>query len=97
MSSAYRAEYFTTYPIASGTCDPGFCDSPLINDFGGSKDTLNIDAAFTYKVNSNVTLQLEALNLTDQKTERFLYRDDPVVSNYGSTGRQYFIGLRLNY
>lgn len=94
VSAAYRAEYVTQYPIASGTTDPGYSDSPLVNDFLGSQETLNIDASMTYKVSKQVTLTLEALNLTNQTTNRWGYADDPVVTNYGSTGRQFFVGAR---
>jgi iron complex outermembrane receptor protein len=94
VSAAYRAEYVTQYPIASGTTDPGFSDSPLVNDFLGSEETLNVDASMTYKLSKQVTLTLEALNLTNQTTNRWGYADDPVVTNYGSTGRQFFIGAR---
>ncbi|WP_231576641.1 TonB-dependent receptor [Brevundimonas sp. KM4] len=95
VSSAYRAAYQTTYPLASGGCDPGVCDSPLINDFIGSEETLNVDAAFTYKLTDNVTFTAEALNLTNQTDTRWAYQADPVVNNYGSTGRQYFVGARF--
>ncbi len=61
VSTAYRAEYQTTYPLASGGCDPGACDSPLINDFLGSSETLNVDASFSYKLTDNVTITAEAL------------------------------------
>jgi TonB-dependent receptor len=97
LTSAYRAEYQTTYPLASGGCDPGACDSPLINDFIGSGSTFNLDASFTYKWNDAITFTLEALNLTNQTDERWAYQDDPVVSQYGSTGRQFFFGARFRY
>lgn len=97
VSTAYRAEYVTQYPIASGTTDPGFSDSPLVNDFLGSQQTLNVDMSMTYKLTDNVTLNLEALNLTNQTTNRWGYADDPVVTNYGSTGRQVFIGARMSF
>jgi TonB-dependent receptor len=95
VSSAYRAAYQTTYPLASGGCDPGVCDSPLINDFIGSEETLNVDASFTYKLTDNVTFTAEALNLTNQTDTRWADQADPVVNNYGSTGRQYFVGARF--
>jgi TonB-dependent receptor len=97
VSTAYRAEYQTTYPLATGTCDPGVCDSPLVNDFGGSLDTLNVDFSSTYKVTDNISLTLEALNLTDQANERYAYQASPVVTSYGRTGRQYFFGARMTF
>ena len=97
VSTAYRAEYQTTYPLATGTCDPGVCDSPLVNDFGGSLDTLNVDFSSTYKVTDNVSLTLEALNLTDQANERYAYQASPVVTSFGRTGRQIFVGARMTF
>ncbi|MEN5362775.1 TonB-dependent receptor domain-containing protein [Brevundimonas intermedia] len=95
VSTAYRAAYQSTYPLGAGSCDPGVCDSPLINDFLGSEETLNVDASATFKVTDNITLTAEALNLTNQKDQRWGYQDDPVVQSYGSTGRQYFVGARF--
>jgi TonB-dependent receptor len=97
ISAAYRAKYYTQYPIASGTCDPGFCDSPLVNDFLGSKATLNVDASFTYKFTKWAALTVEALNLTNQRSERFAYADDPVTARYEAPGRQYFVGVRFKF
>lgn len=97
VSAAYRAAYQTTYPLAAGSCDPGQCDAPLINDFVGSDETLHVDASFTYKVTDNITITAEALNLTDQADSRWGYQDDPVVSSYGKTGRQYFVGARFSF
>jgi len=97
VSAAYRAEYVTQYPIASGTTDPGFSDSPLVNDFLGSEATLNVDFSASYALTDNIRLNFEALNLTNQTTNRWGYADDPVVTNYGSTGRQFFIGARASF
>ena len=97
MSTAYRAKYYTQYPIASGTCDPGVCDSPLVNDFVGSEATTNVDASFSYKFNSNISLSIEALNLTNQPSNRFGYASDPVITAYSASGRQFFVGFRATF
>lgn len=97
VSTSYRAEYYTQYPIASGTCNPGFCDSPLVNDFLGSEATTNVDASFSYKFNKNMSLNVEALNLTKETSNRFGYADDPVVTQYSAPGRQFFVGFRMTY
>ncbi|MFC4308766.1 TonB-dependent receptor [Steroidobacter flavus] len=97
VSGAYRDGYVTQYPVASGSCDPGVCDSPLVNDFVGSEDTLNVDASVSYELSDAVTLSLEALNLTNQADERWAYQDNPLVTQYRSTGRQYFAGVRLRF
>lgn len=97
VSAAYRSPYKTTYPLASGGCNPGVCDSPLINDFVSSRKTFNLDASLSYQWNDHITLTAEALNLTDQKDQRFGYENDPLVSQYASTGRQFFVGARFVY
>lgn len=97
VSSAYREGYGTSYPIAAGSCDPGVCDSPLVNDFVGSQDTLNVDAAASYAVNDHLTLSLEGLNLTAETDQRWAYEANPIAAQYRATGRQYFAGARLRF
>lgn len=94
LSSAYRDEYVTNYPLATGTCDPGFCDSPLINDFIGSKKTFNLDGNFTYNITDQIMFSLEALNLTNQRDTRWMYQSSRIIAQYMATGRQVFVGLR---
>jgi TonB-dependent receptor len=101
VSLAQRDGYYTTYPLVAGPCAPGLtlpggvaCNTPLINDFGGSEDTLNVDFAFTYRLSDQTSFSFEALNLTNQTTNRYYYTDNPVVALYGSPGRQFIVGLR---
>jgi iron complex outermembrane receptor protein len=96
-SLAYRAAYVTTYPLATGACAPGACNTPLVNDFVGSSATKNYDASVSYKFTDNVTFQLEGLNLTNQTDKRWAYQEDPLVTQYASTGRQFFFGVRFQY
>ena len=95
-SWAYRSEYVSQYPIAAGTCDPGVCDAPLVNDFLGSKATRNIDASVTWQVTDFLSFSVEGLNLTNQTEDRWAYQDEPLVTQYSSTGRQIFAGFRLS-
>ena len=55
-SYAYRSAYVSQYPIAAGTCDPGVCDAPLVNDFLGSLATRNIDAKVTWQATDYLSL-----------------------------------------
>jgi TonB-dependent receptor len=106
-SWAYRDAYVSAYPVAAGTCDPGFlpvapggtpapCDAPLVNDFVGSKATRNIDAKVTWQATDFLSLSIEGLNLTNQTEDRWAYQDEPLVTQYSSTGRQIFAGFRLS-
>ena len=79
-----------------GTCDPGVCDAPLINDFLGSEATRNIDASVRYQVNDHLSFSIEGLNLTNQTEDRWAYEAEPLVTQYSSTGRQVFAGFRLS-
>ncbi len=97
LSGAYRDEYVTNYPLATGTCDPGFCDSPLINDFIGSESTFNLDGVFTYNVTDNIMFSVEALNLTNQRNQRWMFQAPRLVEQYQATGRQVFVGLRAKF
>lgn len=112
VSMAQREGYYTTYPLASGTCAPGivppvpaspatapasYCNSPLINDFVGSEDTRNIDASVRWNFSKQLSMSFEALNLTNQTTDRYAYVANPVVTQYGSTGRQFAVGMRYRY
>ncbi|WP_235075777.1 TonB-dependent receptor domain-containing protein [Asticcacaulis sp. AC460] len=102
VSAAQRKGYYTTYPIASGACAVGLnadgtpCDGPLMNEFGGSEGTLNVDFAISYNPAPHWTVTLEGLNMTNQTTNRYAY-DQPVVTQYGSTGRTITLGLRYKY
>jgi TonB-dependent receptor len=95
-SYAFRSEYVSQYPIAAGTCDPGVCDAPLVNDFLGSRATRNIDAKVTWQAMDYLSFTIEALNITNQTEDRWAYEDEPLVTQYSSTGRQIFAGFRLS-
>ena len=102
VSVAHRSQYYTTYPISAGNCDPGLqangsaCDSPLINEFSGAKSTTNVDFSMRYQPLKQVSITFEALNITNEMAERFAYAD-PVVQSYGGTGPNYRIGVRYKY
>ena len=92
--AAFRDEYVTNFPVAAGTCDPGFCDSPLVNDFLGSKATMQIDAQASYTLNERLSVSIEGLNLNNQTDNRWAYGADHLVTQYSSSGPQVFFGLR---
>ncbi len=115
VSVSHRAGYYTTFPIAAGTCSVGLqapsntssasaiyatsstCDGPLLLDFLGSRATTNVDANFMWNFNKNLALKIEGLNLTNQTSQRYGYVANPVVTGYGSSGRQITVGVRYKY
>ena len=107
VSWAFRDRYVSTYPLAAGTCAPGLipasgttaaapCNSPLMNDFVGSEATRNVDANVTFQATDYLSFTIEGLNLTNQTENRWAYADEPLVTQYSSTGRQIFAGFRLS-
>ena len=110
VSAAQRKGYSTTYPIAAGACGPGLtntpadpsvagvlCNAPLINDFAYNRSTLNVDASMSWTFLPFATLTLEALNLTNQRTERYAYQGQEAVTNYASTGRILRAGVKVKF
>lgn len=102
VSMAKRDAYKTTYPLTAGNCDPGLqasgaaCDSPLINEFGSSGATTNVDMSIRYTPIKQVSITFEALNITDEKATRYSYTD-PVIQSYGASGPNYRIGMRYKF
>lgn len=68
----------------------------MINETGGSKETLNVDMSMRYSPTEKVAITFEAQNLTDQKSERYAYTN-PVVSTYSASGVNFKLGLRYKY
>ncbi|HTM82310.1 TonB-dependent receptor [Asticcacaulis sp.] len=73
-------------------------------DFWGKHETLNIDAQLTYKINKQLTLVLEGINLTNEADDRYIAYDTAqgntaqnLLYDYGTSGRQYYLGLRYKY
>jgi TonB-dependent receptor len=108
VSVAHRKGYSTTYPLASGTCAPGilsqtangiatYCGSPLINDFVFSGATTNVDFSASYQVTKFFSVTAEGLNLTNQTSNRYAYSENPVVTQYASSGPTYRVGARLKF
>ncbi len=107
VSAAYRKGYSTSYPLAAGSCSPGvtigsngsptYCGSPLINDFVFSRSTLNLDASTSYQVTPWFSISAEALNLTNQPSERYAYQEQAAVSQYASSGPIYRVGARVRF
>jgi iron complex outermembrane recepter protein len=99
ISGAYRSKFAYKYPIATGTAQPGYSDSPVVNDYIYTASTFNLDASFTYDYTSWMQFRIDALNLTNQTESRSAYSNlaDPATAYYAATGRQVFAGVRFQY
>jgi iron complex outermembrane receptor protein len=85
VSAAYRDEFLTTVPGRNG------------NDVEGTAETLSVDASSSFNVNDNLTLTLEALNLTDQFQDQYVDSRGDRLSYYHHQGRQFLLGARYKF
>src|SRR5690606_6834270 len=85
VSAAHRDEYLNRIPGREGT------------DMEGTAATTTVDASLAYNISDNLTISLEALNLTDEWSDLWLDsgRDMPIA--YTHTGRQYLLGFRYKF
>ncbi|KXI29064.1 TonB-dependent receptor [Paraglaciecola hydrolytica] len=85
VSMAYRSDYLTTAIGRNGA------------DMEGTNPTTNVDAAMSYKINDNVQVTLEALNLTDEVDDQWVDSAGNRLSYYHATGRQYYVGAKYKF
>ncbi len=85
VSAAYRQEFLTRVPGQNN------------NDVEGKNKSTNVDASISYKVNKNVELTLEGLNLTNEPVDQFISRDRNSAVVYHVTGREYLAGVRIKF
>lgn len=104
LSGAFRKEYVRQFPIATGNCDVGTttlnggpCNTPVFADFLGTDDTFNLDASASVQLSKIAKVTAEALNLTNQTTDRWMYGANHLAQTYGSTGRVFLLGLRATF
>jgi len=84
-SASYRKSFLTRVPGQNN------------NDVEGKNSSLNIDASMSYKINKNMEVTLEGVNLTNQVNDQFISRarNSPVV--YNVTGREFMAGMRYKF
>ncbi len=86
VSASYRDAYLQNVPGRNG------------NALEGKQETLNFDFSSSFKVNDNVRLTFEGINLTDEENHQWVGDDDrQSTSVYHHTGRQFFIGARYTF
>ena len=85
VSAAYRDEYMNNVPGREGT------------DMEGTAATTTVDASLAYNISENLSVSLEALNLTDEWSDLWMdsARNMPIA--YTHTGRQYLLGFRYKF
>ena len=94
LSAYYENDDFSgriSYNFRTGY-DTGRGWPGYIDDYG------QVDASFTYNVTENISLVLEAINLTNEKT--FSYQQEGVeqaLTGVYADGRRFVTGLRFNF
>ncbi len=102
-SVAYRSGFLTNVPGRNGIAPgpgPVFNSNsgqPTFNDVEGVKSTINVDMSASLKVTENVSLTLEAINLTDEFVDQYIDSAANRLSVYHHTGRQYYFGARFKF
>ena len=83
--------------VAGNNQPGGYCTGPLVNDFTFSGATTNVDFAASFNVTKYFSVSAEGLNITNQTTNRTAYQDNPVVTQYASSGPVYRFGARVKF
>lgn len=85
VAAAYRDDYLTTVPGRNS------------NNVEGTAATLNIDFSASWNLNTHLSLNVEALNLTDEFDDQWVDSVGDRLSFYHHTGRQLFLGARYKF
>jgi iron complex outermembrane receptor protein len=85
VSVNYRDKYLTAVP------------GRYNQDVQGTLSTTFFDASTSYKINDQLTVSLEALNLSNEKDISYIDSKAQRFENYRVAGRQFFLGVRYTY
>lgn len=69
----------------------------FLNSYAGYTEAYGqLDASVSYDITDNLTVSLEALNLTDEDTRTYV-RNTGMTSSYTETGARYNVGVRYSF
>jgi TonB-dependent receptor len=85
VSGSYRSSFLTRVPGQNN------------NDVEGTNESLNVDASVSYKINPNLEIVLEGVNLTNEPNDQFISRARNSAVVYSYTGREYLVGVRVKF
>ena len=85
LSATYRSDFLTRVPGQNN------------NDVEGKVSSMNVDLSVTYKLNKNLDITFEGVNLTNQPNDQFISRARNSSVVYHVTGREYLIGARYKF
>jgi len=67
------------------------------NDVEGKNGSLNVDASVSYKINDQLEVTLEGVNLTNEANDQFISRARNSSVVYNVTGREVLFGFRYKF
>ena len=67
------------------------------NDVEGKNSGTNVDMSISYKLNKNLDLTLEGVNLTNEANDQFISRARNSSVVYHVTGREFLLGARYKF
>jgi TonB-dependent receptor len=85
LSTSSRSDYLTRVPGQNN------------NDVEGKAATVNVDMSVSYKVNKNLDVTFEAVNLLNTPNDQFISRARNSSVVYNVTGREFLIGARYKF
>ena len=85
VSTSYRMGFLSAVPALNN------------NDVAGKNSTTNVDASMSYKINPNLEVTLEGVNLTNQVNDQFISRARNSSVVYNVTGREFLAGIRYKF
>ena len=85
LSASSRSDFLTRVPGQNN------------NDVEGKVASLNVDFSVSYKVNKNLEVTFEGINLTNQPNDQFISRVRNSSVVYNVTGREFLIGARYKF
>jgi len=96
VSTSYRDAYISTILSQENVWDLDG-NAFATADVQGKYSVENVDFNMSYKVNKNLSLTFEAINLLDTADERYVDSALSLPDRYTHTGRQYYLGLRYKF
>ena len=95
VSLTKRDDYLTTAPGRNSSA--ALPVGPGNNDVEGTKGTTTVDASLSCKIDDQIQLSLEGINLTNEWNDQWIDSSADRSVSYTQTGRQYMIGIRYKF
>lgn len=95
VSLTQRDDYLTTAPGRNSSA--ALPVGPGNNDVEGTKGTTTVDASLSWKIDDQIQLTLEGINLTDEWNDQWIDSAADRSVSYTHTGRQFMIGIRYKF